>query len=147
MKILLVLILVLFTAGCLEQPVNSVTIPGHNVEYIFSSNLREAILVPVNDEDIIRNLSLENKRINIVFDGSDRQDNGMISVSLFDITHKLTTYFLLENISKEFAIYYYIDDQWYDVNSNETAKPELNKEGESTLWVLGPATGATETSV
>ena len=144
---LLVLIPLLLIAGCVQEPLHNITISEHNVEYVFTSDVREAIQVPANNPQEIRNLILQNYRINLVFDGSDAQDNGLVSVALFDITSKLTTYFISENISKEFAIYYYIDDQWYDIKKEPVEKPELNKEEEVTLWIMGPRTGATKTSV
>src|SRR3989344_8904860 len=146
-KIFIVLIPVLLVAGCIQEPLHNITISEHNVDYIFTSNNRKAIQVPANNPEEIRDLMIQNYRINLVFDGSDAQDNGLISVALFDITSKLTTYFISENISKEFAIYYYIDDQWYDIKKNQTEKPDFNKEDEVTLWMLGPRTGAAKTSV
>ena len=146
-KIFIVLIPVLLVAGCIQEPLHNITISEHNVDYIFTSDIREAIQVPANNPQEIRNLMLENYRINLVFDGSDAQDNGLVSVALFDITSKLTTYFISENVSKEFAIYYYVDDQWYDIKKNQTEKPDFNKEDEVTLWILGPRTGATKTNV
>ena len=146
MKMLAILI-PLFLAGCVQEPLHNITISEHNVDYIFTSDIREAIQVPTNNPQEIRNLILQNYRINLVFDGSDQQDNAIVALAFHDITSKLTPYFINENISKEFAIYYYVGDRWYDIHKNQTEKPELNKEDEVTLWIMGPRTGATKTSV
>jgi hypothetical protein len=147
MKNLLLLIPLLLIAGCVQEPLHNITISKHNIDYVFTSDIREAIQVPANNPQEIRGLLLQNYRINLVFDGSDAQDNAVIALAFHDITSKLTPYFISENISKEFAIYYYIDDQWYDIQKNQTEKPELNKYNETTILILGPRTGATKTSV
>ena len=147
MKKLAILMPLLLIAGCIQEPLHNITISEHNVDYIFTSDIREAIQVPANNQTGIRDLILKNYRINLVFDGKDQQDNAIIALAFHDITSKLTPYFINENISKEFAIYYYIDEQWYDIQKNQTKKPELNKENEVTLWILGPRTGATKTEI
>ena len=147
MKKLAILVPLLLIAGCVQEPLHNITISEHNVDYIFTSDIREAIQMPVNNQTEIRDMLLENYRINLVFDGKDQQDNAIIALSFHDITSKLTPYFINENISKEFAIYYYIDDQWYDIKKEAVEKPDLNKEDEVTLWVVGPRTGATSTEV
>ena len=75
------------------------------------------------------------------------QDNGMFRLALIDISAKVPFYLAYEGKSMVIDIYYFTDFggvQWFNANNEEIEKPAL---GGFTLWLKGPATGATETSV
>lgn len=158
MKLVLLGILiaaVILVSGCTEQkdePLLKLRIPNQgNQIYEFTNDLREAIKVPVNDEEALFYFVRDNEGFNIVFDGSNPEDNARFQVTVFNIITKLFTFFPYEGRilkSENFPAYYYINDNgnrvWYNSVNEQIDEPDLS---EPTLWLKGPNTGAEETSV
>jgi hypothetical protein len=143
------LALLIFAAGCVQQDteIKEIAIPGHNNIYTFNNDIRQSILVKAENPEAIRDLFLHQNRLNVVFNGTDEFDNGMFRLALIDISAKIPFYLAYEGKSMAIDMYYFTDfdgTQWFNANNEEIDKPSL--EG-FTLWLKGPATGATETSV
>lgn len=148
----IIFISVVFISGCTEQQaeIKEITIDGHgNQVYQFSYDIRESQKIASDDPLAISMLVANSDYMNIVFDGSDNQDNGYFQVVLINIVQKLTTYYSYEG--KAFSglpIYYYITENntivWYNSAQENITEPDLSG---TTLWLLGPSTGANETSV
>jgi hypothetical protein len=103
---------------------NSIKIDGY--EYQFNTNLYEVAKVPSDNNEKIKNLLDENKKICISFDNSSETDNAIFAVVSFNIVYKLTRYYLTkENYIKTFEV------------CNDSPIIELR----------GPNTGAKENSV
>jgi len=146
-KMLLILILVSFVliSGCTErQPVTEIVIPGHGDQvYTFAHDIYDSAKVPVNDPQGIGLLFAINNRYTIVFDGSDSQDNAYFRVVLINLG-KLPIYYAYEGRMVTFDYLYYIDDQWYNETDGEIGTPVFEN---PVLWLIGPSTGAEETSL
>ena len=144
-KIFLAIIAVVLVAGCAEQqPVTEISIPGHgNQIYAFHNDIRESLKVPVNDPEGIKALASYNG-LNLVFDGSSGQDNSYFTIVTTELTQKLPVYFSYEGRLFGFRPYYYIGPQWYDADGIEIGEPSFSG---PVLWLLGPSTGANETSL
>lgn len=144
-KILIGLVVLVFIAGCTEQqPITEISIPGHgNQIYTFTNDIREALRVKTNDPEGIKSTGKTLTKINIVFDGSNTQDNAYFRVVLINIGAKLPTYYAYEGRLVTFDSYYFIGDKWYNATSEEITKPNFT---ETVLWLSGPST-ANETSL
>ncbi|MBI2971259.1 MAG: hypothetical protein HYY37_02455 [Candidatus Aenigmarchaeota archaeon] len=138
------LVALVLVAGCTSPaPVKEITIPGHGSQvYVFTHDIREASKVPANDETGIRSLFTQADAITIVFDGSSSTDNGYFQVVSINVIDKLRTYFAYEGKVMRFSPAYYLGDTWYDADG-EIEKPNLT----DALWLMGPDTGAAETSL
>ncbi|MBI4162322.1 MAG: hypothetical protein HY513_01455 [Candidatus Aenigmarchaeota archaeon] len=142
--ILLMLTLSL-VAGCVQdQPLKEIVIPGHNVVYLFTYDVRESIKVASDNEKAIRSLFTESSSMNIIYEGSSSRDNAYFIVALTNIGNKLRPYLENTGRSLDFNYYYYIGDYWYNSTDEIIGKPNLTT---PTLVLKGPETGATETSV
>jgi len=142
--LILFFIALIFISGCVEEEreIKELVIPGHHTTYQFSHDIRESIEIPTNNFTGIRTSVFETEILNIVFDGSSAEDNGIFGVVLFNVASKLNVYFAYEGKIWRYNPFYYIGDQWYN-GTEEIDKPVLG----ITLWLLGPNTGANETSV
>ncbi len=143
------LIAIVLAAGCVqqEQPITEISIPGHAQIYTFSNDIRQSILVKAENEQEIHSLFQNERHVNIVFNGTDELDNGMFRIALIDINAKIPFYFASQGKGTTIDVYYFISDnvtQWYNFRSEPIPEPELSG---LTLWLRGPATGATETSI
>ncbi|MBI4170158.1 MAG: hypothetical protein HY514_00550 [Candidatus Aenigmarchaeota archaeon] len=143
------LIAVVLVAGCVQQdlPITEITIPGHTQIYTFNNDIRQSILVKAESEPEIFTLFQNERHLNIVFNGTDELDNGMFRIVLIDINAKIPFYFASQGKGTTIDVYYFISDngtQWYNFRSEPIPEPALKG---LTLWLKGPATGATETSI
>jgi hypothetical protein len=154
-KILIIIFVVsafVIVSGCTGQnaPITEITIPGHGQQiYQFSYDIRESQAITSDDPLLISLAAANADNINIVFDASSSKDNSYFQVIIINIIQKITTYYSYEGkVFVDFPVYYYIDVNgtrtWYNKTNEEIQKPDLN---ETTLWLLGPSTGASETSV
>ncbi len=152
MKHLLVVGLLLVSAlaaGCVQQdtPIMEISAPGHPQIYAFNNDIRQSMLVKAENQKEIRDLFQNERHIDIVFNGTDELDNGMFRIALIDISSKIPFYFAAEGRATNIDIYYFLADngtQWYNSTNEPIAEPPLRG---LTLWLKGPATGATGTSV
>jgi hypothetical protein len=119
-----------------------ITIQGHAETYTFTNDIRESLKVPVNDEFGIRQMFLENDRFNIIFDGSSMQDNAYFRIVLINLA-KISIFFSYESKVIGFDYYYYVGEQWYNSTNENITRPELH----NVIWLKGPSTGATDTSL
>lgn len=147
--VFLALIISVAIAGCVqpEQPITEIEIPGHPQIYVFSNDIRQSILVKAESQQEMHDLFQNERRLNIVFNGTDELDNGMFRIALIDISSKIPFYFAAEGKSTAIDIYYFLAEngtQWYNSTEDRIEQPRLNG---LTLWLQGPATGAVETSV
>lgn len=146
--ILIAILSIAFVAACLEEqkdPILYIQVSGHGA-YEFTNNVRESIEVPVNDPQTVKALIDNSKKIVIVFDGSDEEDNARFQVSILNTIFKLQDYYAHEGkLLDDFDSYYYIGDRWY--NKTNDFVDELHLESDTVLWFKGPNTGAEETSV
>jgi hypothetical protein len=133
-------------SGCTEdKEIKELKIPGHgNHVYEFSNDIREALKVPVNDPIAIKKLVWQSDRLNIIFNGSSQQDNAYFQVLAINIVSKLQTFFAYEGKLLDFPVFYYDDKRRWFNSTEEVAIPNL--EG-ANLWLLGPDTGAKDTSL
>ena len=140
-----ILVIVILAAGCIQQekPVTELKISGHPQIYSFSSDLREALKVPATGQMEMQTMFSSSDRIDIVFNGTSTQDNAYFRVVLINIVSKLQTYSVNEGKILEFDTYYFVDGVWYNATNNEIEKPDFG----AAIWLKGPDTGATETSV
>lgn len=146
---------VVVTAGCTQQqqePITEIFVSGHgNTVYTFNNDIRESILVKASSEQQIQNLFFTSQKMNIIFDGTDGQDNALFRVVLIDMS-KIPIYLTYEGNIVSVDHFYYIKDnstdpstvQWFDSGGQKIDEP--SPEGVS-IKFLGPNTGATETSV
>jgi len=141
----LLLVVIFAIAGCVQQTgqITEITLPGHPV-YTFSADVRDSLKYPVSDKEAIRQALLGADKINIIFDGSDAEDNKYFQVVLYNLVTKMQTFFVYEGKIVDFRTYYFIGDQWYNSTGGTIAKPEI--EGAS-IWVKGPNTGGIDNSI
>ena len=153
MKYLIIagLFLSVLIAGCTQppqyEPIREINVAGHPQVYAFGNDIRQSILVKAESEKEIHDLFQNERRLNIVFNGTDELDNGMFRIALIDISSKIPFYFAAEGRTTNIDIYYFLTDngtQWYNSTNEPIAEPPL---AGLTLWLKGPATGATDTSV
>jgi len=143
----LILILVMIISGCVEESkeIKELKIPGHgNHIYQFSNDIREVLNVPVNDPIAIKKLVWQSDRLNIIFNGSSKQDNAYFQVVVINIVSKLQTFFAYEGKLLQFPVFYYENGRWFNSTEDEIILPDL--EG-ANLWLMGPDTGARDTSL
>ena len=144
--IVAILFAVVLVAGCTQQkPVTELTIPGHGSEvYTFSNDIREALKVKTNDPQGVKDVGANLQHINIVFNGTNKHDNGYFSAVLISIINKVSLYYAYEGKVIYFDSYYFLDDKWYNSTNEIIEKPNLS---DTILWLKGPSTGANETSL
>src|SRR3989338_6133802 len=145
MKSAAFLLVVIFAiAGCVQQtgPITEITLHGHPT-YTFSTDVMDALKYHVSDKEAIRQALLGANKIDIIFDGSDAEDNKYFQVVLYNLVTKMQTFFVYEGKIVDFRTYYFIGDQWYNATGN-TTKPRI--EG-TLIWVKGPHTGAVDNSI
>jgi hypothetical protein len=146
-----ILAIILIT-GCTqtsaEQPITNLTFPGHSIMYTFNNDIRESILLDVPQYSGIRSLFYRESTINIVFNGTNEQDNGMFQVPLIDFTAKVPFYLAAEGKNETLRLFYYVDEgnvtQWYDFENNQIDKPDFDG---TVIWLRGPMDGANSTSI
>jgi hypothetical protein len=119
--IFFILIFIFYTQQ--KRFLNSIKIDGN--EYLFNTNLYEVVKIPSENNEKIKNLLDENKKICISFDNSSETDNAIFGVVSFNLVYKLTKYYYTKGELKKFEI------------CNETPLIELR----------GPNTGAKENSL
>ncbi|MEM7819430.1 MAG: hypothetical protein QXD48_01215 [Candidatus Aenigmatarchaeota archaeon] len=144
-KYILLIVILILVSGCIQQKeIKEIMIPGHgNQVYTFENDIREALKVKTNNESGIKEIFLRNDHFNIVFDGSNQQDNAYFRVVLINMA-KIPIYFAYDGRIITFDYYYYIGEQWFNSTDGKITKPELKY---PSIWFLGPNTGANETSV
>ncbi|KHO47666.1 MAG: seg [archaeon GW2011_AR5] len=143
----ILLISVIVISGCVEEqePVTEIYVPGHgNQIYAFHNDIRESLKVPVNNPEGIKALAAVSNGMYLVFDGSNPQDNAYFTIVTTEITQKISTYYSYEGRLFGFMPYYHIGSQWYDSGGKEINKPDFSG---PVMWLLGPSTGANDTSV
>lgn len=144
-KLVVLLLFVVFISGCAENtPVTEVVIPGHGSQvYTFSNDIRQSLLVKTNNPEGIKAIGRQFTVMNVVFDGSNSQDNAYFQVVLTNIVAKLPIYYSYEGRLVRFNSFYSVGDRWYNSTNEEIKKPEFNGPA---LWLVGPST-TNETSV
>jgi len=148
-NIFLISIIIIFVAlasGCTENntEIKEIAISGHGSQvYTFANDIREALKVSVNEPIEIKRIFATNSNFVLVFDGSDSQDNAYFRVVLINM-NKIPTYYAYEGRVLSFEYYYYIGDNWYNDTDGNITRPAFAK---PVIWLKGPATGATETSL
>ena len=143
--IILVVFAVVLVAGCAQElPVTEVVIPGHGSQvYTFSNDIRQSLLVNTNDPEGIKAIGRQLTIMNVVFDGSNQQDNAYFQVVLTNIVAKLPIYYSYEGRLIRFNSFYFLDGQWYNSTNEEIERPEFNG---PVLWLVGSST-ANDTSL
>ncbi len=125
-----------------EEPLTQVRISGHSHIYQFEHDIRDALKFPVNNIVAVNEMLWNTNKLNVVFNGSSKEDNRYFSVVMVNLG-KLQTFFAYEGKAfnfNTFPVYYYTDSKWYNGRTNEAIpRPSLE---EATLWLLGPNTGA-----
>ena len=142
---IILIVSILSISGCVnEEEIKELRIPGHgNHIYQFSHDIREALKVPVNDPIAIKKSVWQSDRLNIIFNGSSKQDNAYFQVVAINIVSKLQTFFAYEGKLLQFPVFYYENGKWFN-STEEITIPDL--EG-ANLWLVGPNTGAMDTSL
>jgi len=132
-------------AGCTQElPVTEVVIPGHGSQvYTFSNDIRQSLLVNTNNPEGIKAIGRQLTVMNVVFDGSNQQDNAYFQVVLTNIVAKLPIYYSYEGRLIRFNSFYSVDNKWYNSTNEEIERPEFNG---PVLWLVGPS-AANETSL
>ncbi len=145
--VILAVAAVVLVAGCAEQtPRNEIYIPGHGDQiYTFANDIGDALAVKTNDPEGIRAIGRSFEKMNIVFNGSDAQDNAYFRVVLVNIGAKVPTYFSYEGRLVRFETYYFLDNStWFNSTNEQIPAPSFS---DPVLWLRGPTTGANETSL
>ncbi|MEK6888248.1 MAG: hypothetical protein AABX14_04870 [Candidatus Aenigmatarchaeota archaeon] len=145
--IIAAIIMVALIAGCTQQqtPITEISVQGHGNEiYTFSNDIRESLLVKTNNPEGIKAIGATFTDMNVVFDGSNQQDNAYFRVVLTNINAKLPLFYSYEGRLISFNAYYFIGDTWYRSANQTIEKPIFNG---PVLWLSGPSTGATDTSL
>ena len=145
--VIFLLLAIVLIAGCTsrEKPITELQINGHGNEvYTFYNDIRQALLVKTNDPQGVKAIGDSFTKMNIVFDGSNVQDNAYFRAILISILAKVPIYYSYEGRLVHFDTYYFIGDKWYNSTSEEITKPAFQY---PVLWLSGPSTGANETSV
>ncbi|MFA4820116.1 MAG: hypothetical protein WC613_04120 [Candidatus Aenigmatarchaeota archaeon] len=144
--ILLLLLSVILVAGCTEQqPITEISVQGHGNEiYTFSNDIRESLRVKTNDPEGIMIIGATFTDMNVVFDGTNQQDNAYFRVVMTNIIAKLPVFYSYEGRLISFNAYYFIGDTWYKSANETIEKPNFSS---PILWLSGPSTGAKDTSL
>ena len=145
-SLLILLVFTLIISGCVEEnkEIKELRIAGHgNHIYAFSYDIRESLKIPVNDPIAIKILVWQSDRLNIIFNGSSQQDNAYFQVLAINIVSKLQTFFAYEGKLLRFPVFYYENGKWFN-STEEIIIPDLKG---ANLWLLGPNTGASDTSL
>ncbi len=117
-------VLVLMFSLCLEEkPVTEIVVG--NITYTFSVDIHKSLLVPVEHEKEIRDLLLNSSYIEIVFNGTGKDNPYFASVG-FNIASKLSIY--RNQIGKPIEI------KGVEIRNASSAN--------TTILLLGPTTGA-----
>ena len=132
--LILTIFAVLFTAGCIgqqppEPPLQAIEKDG--VQYVFSTDIREAIKIPVNDRDSIFDALVLAENVTILFENST--DNALFAKHGFELTSKLQNYYV-QSLNKIVGV------KGIE-KSNATQAIGL------IIELIGPDTGATQSSV
>lgn len=141
----LFVLFVVAASGCTQPKaeIKDVFIAGHGEQiYSFSYDIRESVVVPAGDEAQIRNLLANSSRLSIIFNSTNGQDNAVFEVVVFNIAAKLPTYYSYEGKLLRIDAFYYAEDGLYNASKEPDVLPNNTK-----LMLLGPNTGAKETSV
>lgn len=145
--VIAVIVVVALIAGCTQekQPITEISVQGHGNEiYTFSNDIRESLLVKTNDPEGIKAIGATFADMNVVFDGSNQQDNAYFRVVLTNINAKLPLFYSYEGRLISFNAYYFIGDTWYKSANQTIEKPNFSS---PVLWLSGPSTGAKDTSL
>lgn|SRR3989338_1854212 len=143
----LAILAIILVAGCAEQkqPQNEIYIQGHGDQiYTFANDINEALKVSTNDPEGIKSIGRSFSKMNIVFNGSDQQDNAYFRVVLVNIGAKVPSYFSYEGRLVYFDTFYFLDEGWFNSANEQIPQPLF---ADPVLWLRGPATGANETSL
>ncbi|MCX6819057.1 MAG: hypothetical protein NT129_03605 [Candidatus Aenigmarchaeota archaeon] len=148
-KIMIIFIAVILLSGCIEQEqekeIKSITIPGHGQQvYEFSYDIKKSLAVYSNDPASIKGLVWNSSKINIVFNGSNEDDNAYFRVVLINTINKLQAFFAYEGKLIDYDTFYFVDWQWYNKSIDKINKTEFS---DTVIWLVGPNTGAKETAV
>jgi len=148
-KILLVIsiLAIIVISGCAEEkkPLTEIRISGHEHVYTFRNDIRESINVPTTNEVAIAKLIMNCSELNIVFNGTSREDNQYIAIAVFDTVSRLLVYFANEGKAISFPVYYFNETGWFKENMSIPGLPY--SQNYCYIWFVGPNTGAKETSV
>lgn len=146
--ILVLLAIVVALSGCTSNGVPITVLQQGLTKYQFTDDIRDVLNVNVSDIKTIENGFKSPKQINIVFDGVSRNDNTYFQVAAYNLLVNLKAYYQNSNGEvPKFVSSYYISDEngkWFRTGDNKTGRPDLT---EPTIWLKGPNTGATETSI
>lgn len=150
MKLLAILLIgVVLISGCTGssyQPVTEITIEGHgNQVYTFSNDIRQSLRVPVNDPDGIKEIGRDYDIMAMVFNSSSPQDNAYFTVVTTNMMNKIPNYDAYEGRVFQLIPFYFDEKgQWYNRTGGNITKPDFRVPA---IWLVGPNTGANETSL
>ena len=141
MKVLGMLAVIILISGCVQQQeILEITIPGQgNQVYVFSYDIQESVKIKSSNVTIIQNLLRSTDSINILYNGTNEQDLAYFNVALFNIREKLRTFYGYNGILLKFYPFYYTADSLVNFSNASISNPAIE--------IMGPNTGATETSV
>ena len=129
-KIILILLILIIVSGCADKGLHKITIG--NTVYQFIQDIKQSQLVPIENSTEIYQLVKISDKINIAFEPG-KGDEGIFQVVAFNIVRKTQQYYADLGWTKQFNT----------VFLNETILPD----NETNIWLRGPNTGATNTSV
>ena len=156
---IIVLISVVLASGCVNQKPEAqktlMNVTKDGIDYSFTNNIYDSLKIPINNETEIRRLIMHAPSISLVFNPSSEQDNSYFTVVLYNTVDKLKYYYTYTNGK-------YVDESMYNIymiNGTEFLKLErknstwikspsdINNIEWPVLYLKGPNTGASETSV
>ena len=146
--IFVLLAVVVALSGCTSRgaPIN--VLQQGLTKYQFTDDIRDVLAINVSSLEQIRNGFTNPQKINIVFDGVSRNDNTYFQVAAYNLLVNLRAYYQNNNgeTPKISSAYYIVDENsdWFGTGDNKTVKPDFT---DPTIWLNGPNTGATETSI
>ncbi len=97
----LLIVLIVLSSLCVKKDMRSITI--NNQTYAFNYNLFDIIKINVTDEEEIKSLIDESKRICIDFENST-QDSDYFAVGGFNLVFRITRFYYLEGEQKDVKV-------------------------------------------
>ncbi len=150
MKTIFLLLAVVVLAGCIQQdeyvPLTELHLQGGGNEvYTFTHDIRQTLKLNVNNPEGIMDLADRSDIMVLVFDGSDRQDNAYFTVVVTNLQQKIPIYYAYKDRVFNLVPFYYLGDEWFDKTGKNITKPDFGTT--PAIWLKGPSTGATDTSL
>jgi hypothetical protein len=150
-KLILLLLAAVAIAGCVDQtayePLTELHLTGGGTEvYTFANDIRKTLKeVDVNDPEGIMAIGNSYDKYAIVYNGTDLQDVSYFKIVAINFA-KIPIYYAYLGRVAVFDYYYFSENSWHNATGGEIESlPDF--EDMPAIWMIGPGTGATDTSL